>query len=118
MRYPLRPLVIIPTFNERANITQLVQAILDVDSRLHILIVDDNSPDNTGTAVLELKKKNYPTRLFLQSRPGKLGYSHIEFPITYYGAPGGKKQNVALDCSGSILARLEVQVGLAGIGWA
>jgi dolichol-phosphate mannosyltransferase len=38
-----------------------------------MLIVDDNSPDNTGAAVLELKQKFYPDRVHLNSRPGKLG---------------------------------------------
>ena len=52
-----RPLVIIPTYNERANVTELLQAILHVDGRLHILIVDDNSPDKTAEAVLDSKKQ-------------------------------------------------------------
>jgi dolichol-phosphate mannosyltransferase len=73
MQYPLRPLVIIPTYNERPNITEIIPAILRVDNRLHILIVDDSSPDDTATAVLELKKMDYPDRLHLHSRPGKLG---------------------------------------------
>jgi len=71
--YPLRPLVIIPTFNERANITQLIPAVLDVDARLHVLIVDDSSPDHTAEAVIDLKEKAYPDRIHLHSRPGKLG---------------------------------------------
>jgi dolichol-phosphate mannosyltransferase len=44
-----------------------------MDERLQVLIVDDNSPDNTGAAVLELKQKTFPDRLHLHSRPGKLG---------------------------------------------
>ncbi len=73
MQIPLRPLVIIPTYNERGNITGLLPAILHVDSRLHILIVDDNSPDKTAEAVLDIKNKQFPDRIHLQSRPGKLG---------------------------------------------
>jgi dolichol-phosphate mannosyltransferase len=73
MQYPSRPLVIIPTYNERANISELIPAILRVDERLHVLIVDDNSPDDTGKAVLNLKDKSFPDRLYLHSRPGKLG---------------------------------------------
>jgi dolichol-phosphate mannosyltransferase len=73
MTNPLRPLVIIPTYNERANITQLIPTVLGMDERLQVLIVDDNSPDNTGAAVLELKQKTFPDRLHLHSRPGKLG---------------------------------------------
>jgi dolichol-phosphate mannosyltransferase len=73
MTKPSRPLVIIPTYNELANITQLIPTVLGMDDRLHMLIVDDSSPDNTGAAVLELKQKFHPDRVHLNSRPGKLG---------------------------------------------
>jgi len=72
-RYPVKPLTIIPTYNERENIVQLIPAILNVDDRLHVLVVDDGSPDGTARAVLQLKETRYPQRLFLNSRPGKLG---------------------------------------------
>jgi dolichol-phosphate mannosyltransferase len=70
---PTRPLVVIPTYNERDNVAQLIPKILDSDSRLHILVVDDGSPDNTAGAVLKLRENGCTTRLFLQSRPGKMG---------------------------------------------
>jgi dolichol-phosphate mannosyltransferase len=73
MEFPLRPLVIIPTYNERDNIAQLIPTVLGTDGRFHLLIVDDNSPDNTGKMVLEMKPNQYPDRLFLLSRPGKEG---------------------------------------------
>ncbi len=73
MQYPSHPLVIIPTYNERANIPDLIHAVLRVDDRLQVLIVDDNSPDDTGPVVLVLKEKHYPDRLYLHCRPGKLG---------------------------------------------
>ena len=43
-----RFLVILPTYNERENLAQVVPAILDQDPRLEVLVVDDNSPDGTG----------------------------------------------------------------------
>ena len=70
---PARPLVVIPTFNERENVAQLIPAILAVDSRLQILIVDDGSPDGTSGAVSKLKDNDYLSRLFLPCRSGKLG---------------------------------------------
>jgi dolichol-phosphate mannosyltransferase len=73
MRYPLRPLVIIPTYNERDNLARLVPAILGMDSRLYILIIDDASPDGTAAEVLRLKESVDASRLHLYSRPGKLG---------------------------------------------
>ena len=46
-----RALVIIPTYNEIENISQIVPAVLAQDPRLEVLVVDDNSPDGTGAAV-------------------------------------------------------------------
>ena len=70
---PIRPLVVIPTYNERENISRLIPAVLDADAGLHVLVVDDGSPDDTAGAVLELKEKEYAGRVFLKSRPGKQG---------------------------------------------
>jgi dolichol-phosphate mannosyltransferase len=69
----LRPLVIIPTYNERENLSRLIPAVLDADSRVHVLVVDDASPDDTADAVMELKRNRCGPRLFLESRKGKLG---------------------------------------------
>lgn len=68
-----RPLVIIPTYNESANIEQLVPRVFDVDGRLHVLVVDDASPDGTAATVMALQKDGYAGRLFLCSRPAKMG---------------------------------------------
>jgi dolichol-phosphate mannosyltransferase len=73
MRQVARPLVILPTFNEKANLPGLIPAILSVDSRLHVLVVDDNSPDGTADAVRELMATLEDRRLFLETRTGKLG---------------------------------------------
>ncbi len=70
---PLRPLAIIPTYNERSNVSQLIPAVLGIDSRLHVLIVDDASPDDTAGEIARMQKNGCASRLFLQSRSGKLG---------------------------------------------
>lgn len=44
----LRALVVVPTYNERENLPQIVPAILATDPRLDVLVVDDGSPDGTG----------------------------------------------------------------------
>lgn len=49
-----RALVIVPTYNERENITRIVPRILEQDPRLEVLVVDDNSPDGTGQLVDEM----------------------------------------------------------------
>ena len=70
---PGRPLVIIPTYNERDNISRLIPAILAIDPRLHVLVIDDGSPDGTAAEVSRLMENEFAGRVFLHSRPGKLG---------------------------------------------
>ena len=48
-------LVIAATLNERDNLARLTSGILSVDPQLHLLLVDDDSPDGTGTAALEAR---------------------------------------------------------------
>ena len=73
MSQVFKPLVILPTFKEKSNLPGLIQAILSVDSRLHVLVVDDNSPDGTADVVRELMAILGDNRLFLETRAGKLG---------------------------------------------
>ncbi|HKR00656.1 MAG TPA: polyprenol monophosphomannose synthase [Pyrinomonadaceae bacterium] len=68
----MRAIVIIPTYNERANLQELVEKIELVAGNLHILIVDDNSPDGTGELAEELSRK-HPDRLFVLHRQKKEG---------------------------------------------
>jgi dolichol-phosphate mannosyltransferase len=49
-----KKIVVIPTYNERDNITRIVPEILAQDAEIEVLVVDDNSPDRTGAAVEEL----------------------------------------------------------------
>ncbi|MCD6347546.1 MAG: polyprenol monophosphomannose synthase [Bacteroidales bacterium] len=65
-------LIIIPTYKEKENIAKLVTAILSQDTEFDILVVDDNSPDNTSQIVNQLIKE-WPGRLYLLNRPGKQG---------------------------------------------
>lgn len=64
--------MIIPTFNEAANIADMIHAVLQQPGNLHLLIIDDNSPDGTAAVVQQLIPEQ-SGRLFLQQRPGKLG---------------------------------------------
>jgi dolichol-phosphate mannosyltransferase len=66
-----RALVIVPTYNERENITRLIGAILGQDERLEILVVDDGSPDGTGDIVEGLMQ--HETKLNIIKRPRKMG---------------------------------------------
>ncbi len=67
----MKALVIIPTFNEAENVAAISKAVLKQDKCLEILIVDDNSPDDTGKIVIEMMKHN--KRIHLLEREGKKG---------------------------------------------
>ena len=64
--------VIIPTYNEIDNIEAIIKAVFSQSNTIHILIVDDNSPDLTGLKVKELQSE-YTDRLFLETRKEKSG---------------------------------------------
>jgi dolichol-phosphate mannosyltransferase len=66
-----RPLIIIPTFCERANIERLLREVL-AQTPCDILVVDDASPDGTADLVRAVSR-DIPNRIHLLERPGKLG---------------------------------------------
>jgi dolichol-phosphate mannosyltransferase len=66
-----RAVVIIPTYDEAANIAQIVPEVLEQDERLDVLVVDDNSPDGTGQIAEKLSAEN--NRIHVIHREGKLG---------------------------------------------
>ncbi len=66
-----RGLVIIPTYNEAVNIERIIKAVLSVSEQLEILIIDDNSQDNTAGIVETMRKNN--ERIHLMNRPRKMG---------------------------------------------
>ena len=65
-------LVIIPTFNEKENIENIIRKVFSLEKEFDILIVEDNSPDGTADIVKKLIKE-FPERLFIEERKGKLG---------------------------------------------
>jgi dolichol-phosphate mannosyltransferase len=65
-------LVIIPTYNERDNISNVLHAIFNLDEGFHVLVIDDGSPDGTASIVKDLQLK-FPGQLFIRERKGKLG---------------------------------------------
>jgi dolichol-phosphate mannosyltransferase len=65
-------LVIIPTYNEKENIQNIIGAVAALLQGYHILIIDDGSPDGTADIVKSLFP-HYPGQLFLEERRGKLG---------------------------------------------
>lgn len=65
-------IVIIPTYNEKENIEQIIRTVFKLEKIFHILIIDDGSPDGTATIVKTLQQE-FPDRLFMIERKGKQG---------------------------------------------
>jgi dolichol-phosphate mannosyltransferase len=68
-------LVVIPTYNEADNLPAITAELftLEMEEELHLLIVDDASPDGTGQVADDLAERCYPERLHVIHRQGKLG---------------------------------------------
>ncbi len=65
-------IVIIPTYNEKENIENIINTVFSLKTNFNILVVDDNSPDGTATIVREMMQK-FPDRLFILNREKKEG---------------------------------------------
>jgi dolichol-phosphate mannosyltransferase len=68
----LEKLVVIPTFNEKENISNILHAVFALNGGFHVLVVDDGSPDGTAQIVKDLQPK-FPQQLFIEERTGKQG---------------------------------------------
>lgn len=66
-------LVIIPTYNERENISRIVEAVFSLSIPFHVLVVDDGSPDGTANIIRQELQPRFANRLFLEERTGKHG---------------------------------------------
>lgn len=64
--------VIIPTYNEKENIENIIRTVFGLEKQFNVLIIDDGSPDGTAKIVKELQKE-FPNSLFIIERKGKLG---------------------------------------------
>ena len=68
----MKNLVIIPTFNEKENIENIIRAVFGLDEVFQVLIVDDGSPDGTASIVKELQHE-FSDKLHILEREGKQG---------------------------------------------
>lgn len=65
-------IVIIPTYNERENISAIIHSVFNLQQDFHIMVIDDGSPDGTAKIVKDLQPK-FPGQLFIQERNRKQG---------------------------------------------
>jgi len=68
----MKKLVIIPTYNEKENIRDIISAIFSLGQDFHVLVVDDSSPDGTAEIVKNLQNE-FPAHLHLSVRKAKNG---------------------------------------------
>ncbi len=68
----MRITIVLPTYNEAENLPKLVSALFSLPLDLSVVVVDDNSPDGTG-AIADGLAKQYPMKLYVLHRAGKLG---------------------------------------------
>lgn len=68
----MRKLVIIPTYNEKENISAMIDKVFSLPEPFELLVIDDGSPDGTAAIVKE-RQKEFPATLHLVERSGKLG---------------------------------------------
>ena len=91
----MNTIIVTPTYNERKNIEELLNTILTIDSNYHVLVVDDNSPDDTGAIVKELQS-NY-SNLHLLSRVKKQGLGSAYVAGFKYALKGNYDKIVQMD---------------------
>ena len=68
----MKKLIIIPTYNEKENIENIIRKVFSLETQFNILIIDDGSPDNTAQIVKNLQNE-FSNMLFIEERTGKLG---------------------------------------------
>jgi dolichol-phosphate mannosyltransferase len=92
----LENLVIIPTYNEKENVENIIKAVLALDGDFDILIVDDGSPDGTASIVKTVMKQ-YKDKVHLVEREGKLGLGTAYILGFKFGIEKGYKHIFEMD---------------------
>jgi dolichol-phosphate mannosyltransferase len=65
-------LIIIPTYNEKENIENIIRKVFSLEKDFHILVIEDGSPDGTANIVKSLQTE-FKGNLYIEERSGKLG---------------------------------------------
>ena len=109
----MKRLIIIPTYNERENITKMIHTVMALELGFDLLIVDDGSPDGTASLVREAQEC-YGERLHLLERRGKLGLGTAYIAGFKFALEHGYDRIFEMDCDFSHnpndLARLDAML--------
>ncbi|GAC78326.1 MULTISPECIES: polyprenol monophosphomannose synthase [Gordonia] len=94
-------LVVIPTFNERENLPLIVGRLLDAMSDVHVLVVDDSSPDGTGDVADQLAADDAAGRVHVMHRTAKDGLGKAYLAGFAWGLDRDYRVIVEMDADGS-----------------
>lgn len=89
-------LVITPTYNEKENIENIIRKVFSLDKAFDMLIIEDNSPDGTADIVKRLMQE-FPDRLFIKERKGKLGLGTAYLDGFRWGLEHGYEYMIEMD---------------------
>lgn len=89
-------LVITPTYNEKENIEAIIRKVFSLDKEFDMLIIEDNSPDGTADIVKRLMQE-FPDRLFIKERKGKLGLGTAYLDGFRWGLEHGYDYMIEMD---------------------
>ena len=88
-------IIVVPTYNEKENIRNLIPILLDIGPHIGLLVVDDNSPDGTAEYVKTVAAEN--PRVELLTRPGKMGLGSAYITGFKHALGKGAKHIVQMD---------------------
>ena len=93
----MRKLVIIPTYNEKENISAMISKVFSLEEAFEMLVIDDGSPDGTAAIVRE-RQQEFPGRLHLLERSGKQGLGTAYLTGFRWGLEHGFDYICEMDC--------------------
>lgn len=93
----MRRLIIIPTYNEKENVTKMIDRLMAMPEGFDLLIVDDGSPDGTANLVREAQAR-YGERVAMIERSGKLGLGTAYIAGFKYALDKGYDRIFEMDC--------------------
>ncbi len=93
----MRRLVIIPTYNEKENVAAMIAKVFSLPEEFDLLIIDDGSPDGIA-AIVKQRQQDFPGRLHLVERSGKLGLGTAYLTGFRWGLDHGYDYMCEMDC--------------------
>ena len=93
----MRKLVIIPTYNEKENVSAMIDKVFSLEEAFELLIIDDGSPDGTA-AIVRDRQREFPGKLHLLERSGKQGLGTAYLLGFRWGLEQGFDYLCEMDC--------------------